>query len=129
MVLMRVGQHQAGEVLDPLGDEARVRHDDFDRGRLVAAESDVDSILSNLISNVPAVLLLKPVVAHMPNARLGWLTAAAASTLAGNLTLLGSVANLIVAETAARWRIDAGRLELLDPQGRAIARFDAVYLR
>ena len=42
----------------------------------------------------------------MPDARLGWLTVAAASTLAGNLTLLGSVANLIVAETAARWRID-----------------------
>jgi Na+/H+ antiporter NhaD/arsenite permease-like protein len=29
-----------------------------------------------------------------------WLTLAMASTLAGNLTLLGSVANLIVAETA-----------------------------
>lgn len=63
-------------------------------------------ILSNLISNVPAVLLLKPVVANMENARLGWITVAAASTLAGNLTLLGSVANLIVAETAERWRID-----------------------
>jgi Na+/H+ antiporter NhaD/arsenite permease-like protein len=64
------------------------------------------SVLSNLISNVPAVLLLRPVVAHMANAHLGWLTVAASSTLAGNLTLLGSVANLIVAETANRWRID-----------------------
>jgi Na+/H+ antiporter NhaD/arsenite permease-like protein len=62
-------------------------------------------VLSNLISNVPAVLLLKPVVVNMPNAHLGWLTVAAASTLAGNLTLLGSVANLIVAETAERCRI------------------------
>ena len=42
----------------------------------------------------------------MVNPRLGWLTVAMASTLAGNLTLLGSVANLIVAETAQRWRID-----------------------
>lgn len=66
----------------------------------------ITSVLSNLISNVPAVLLLKPVVASMENARLGWLTVAASSTLAGNLTLLGSVANLIVAETADRWRID-----------------------
>jgi Na+/H+ antiporter NhaD/arsenite permease-like protein len=30
---------------------------------------------------------------------------AAASTLAGNLTLLGSVANLIMAELAARWNV------------------------
>lgn len=62
--------------------------------------------LSNIVSNVPAVLLLKPVVAGMENARIGWLTLASASTLAGNLTLLGSVANLIVAETASRWRVD-----------------------
>jgi Na+/H+ antiporter NhaD/arsenite permease-like protein len=66
----------------------------------------ITGVLSNLISNVPAVLLLKPVVANMDNVRLGWLTIAAASTLAGNLTLLGSVANLIVAEIAERWRID-----------------------
>lgn len=64
------------------------------------------AVLSNLISNVPAVMLLRPVAAAMANPRLGWLTIAAASTLAGNLTLLGSVANLIVAETASRWRID-----------------------
>ncbi len=62
--------------------------------------------LSNIISNVPAVMLLRPVIASMADARLGWLTIAAASTLAGNLTLLGSVANLIVAETAERWRIN-----------------------
>lgn len=62
--------------------------------------------LSNIVSNVPAVLLLKPLVAGMENARIGWLTLASASTLAGNLTLLGSVANLIVAETASRWRVD-----------------------
>lgn len=68
--------------------------------------SALTAVLSNLISNVPAVLLLKPVVASMSSPRLGWLTLAAASTLAGNLTLLGSVANLIVAETAQRWRID-----------------------
>lgn len=61
----------------------------------------VTTALSNLVSNVPAVLLLKPVVAGLDNPVAGWLTLAMASTLAGNLTLLGSVANLIVAESAA----------------------------
>ena len=59
-------------------------------------------VLSNLVSNVPAVLLLRPAVTALPNPEAGWLTLAASSTLAGNLTLLGSVANLIVAEIAAK---------------------------
>ena len=57
-------------------------------------------ILSNLISNVPAVLLLQPLIPHGDTR--SWLLLAAASTLAGNLTLLGSVANLIVAEAVAK---------------------------
>lgn len=73
------------------------------------------ALLSNLVSNVPAVLLLKPVATHMPNPRLGWLTIAAASTLAGNLTLVGSMANLIVAETAQRWRVDLSFWEYTKP--------------
>jgi Na+/H+ antiporter NhaD/arsenite permease-like protein len=56
--------------------------------------------LSNVVSNVPAVLLMRPEVAAMPNPQLYWLILAMASTLAGNLTLLGSAANLIVAELA-----------------------------
>ena len=56
--------------------------------------------LSNLISNVPAVLLFRSAIPHLADPRRAWLTLAMASTLAGNLTLLGSVANLIVAETA-----------------------------
>lgn len=76
------------------------------QGANVLNLTGVTAVLSNLISNVPAVLLLKPVVASMADPRIGWLTAAAASTLAGNLTLLGSVANLIVAETASRWRVE-----------------------
>jgi Na+/H+ antiporter NhaD/arsenite permease-like protein len=67
--------------------------------------SAVAVILSNLVSNVPAVLLLKPVTASLADPRAGWLTLAAASTLAGNLTLLGSVANLIVAEIAGRRKV------------------------
>lgn len=59
-------------------------------------------VLSNGVSNVPAVLLLRPLVTELPWAETAWLTLAMATTLAGNLTLLGSVANLIVAETARR---------------------------
>lgn len=58
--------------------------------------------LSNVVSNVPAVLLLRGPVGRLPNAEHGFLVLAMASTLAGNLTLLGSVANLIVAELARR---------------------------
>ncbi len=60
--------------------------------------------LSNLVSNVPAVLLLEPVVQAMPAAtkESGWLALAMSSTFAGNLTILGSVANLIVVESARR---------------------------
>lgn len=60
----------------------------------------VTVLLSNLVSNVPAVLLLHQVIPH-PDTRT-WLLVAASSTLAGNLTLLGSVANLIVAEAVAK---------------------------
>jgi len=54
--------------------------------------------LSNIVSNVPAVMLLKPLAAGLHDARNGWLVLAMASTLAGNLTITGSVANLIVVE-------------------------------
>jgi Na+/H+ antiporter NhaD/arsenite permease-like protein len=60
------------------------------------------AVLSNLVSNVPAVLVFKGFVPHLANARHAWLTLAMASTLAGNLTVLGSVANLIVVERARR---------------------------
>ncbi|QHG17068.1 anion transporter [Nostoc sp. ATCC 53789] len=60
----------------------------------------ITALLSNLVSNVPAVLLLHHLIPH-PDTRT-WLLLAAASTLAGNLTLLGSVANLIVAEAVAK---------------------------
>jgi len=60
--------------------------------------------LSNLVSNVPAVLLFKPLMRAMAEAdrEQAWLALAMSSTLAGNLTVLGSVANLIVVEGARR---------------------------
>ena len=56
--------------------------------------------LSNLVSNVPAVILWLPVVPHTAHPNFVWLVMAMSSTFAGNLTLLGSMANLIVAERA-----------------------------
>jgi len=64
--------------------------------------STVAAVLSNLTSNVPAVMLFSRVVPHLSDAREAWLTLAMASTLAGNLTILGSIANLIVVEGARR---------------------------
>jgi Na+/H+ antiporter NhaD/arsenite permease-like protein len=55
---------------------------------------------SNLFSNVPFVMLLHGWLPQLPQARLLWLTLAMSSTFAGNLTLVGSVANLIVVQRA-----------------------------
>jgi Na+/H+ antiporter NhaD/arsenite permease-like protein len=60
--------------------------------------------LSNLVSNVPAVLLMEPVLKAVPpeSQENAWLALAMSSTFAGNFTVLGSVANLIVVECARR---------------------------
>ncbi|MEJ0016364.1 MAG: anion transporter [Acetobacteraceae bacterium] len=66
------------------------------------------AVLSNLVSNVPAVLLLKPFVAVLEDHDRAWLVVAMAATLAGNFTVLGSIANLIVVEKAARRGVTIG---------------------
>jgi Na+/H+ antiporter NhaD/arsenite permease-like protein len=60
----------------------------------------VVAVLSNVVSNVPAVMLLKSSVPGFSNSHIAWMALAMASTLAGNLTITGSVANLIVVESA-----------------------------
>jgi len=58
------------------------------------------AILANLISNVPSVMLIGEM---LPAGDVTlWLTLAAASTLAGNATLMGAAANIIVAEEAEK---------------------------
>jgi Na+/H+ antiporter NhaD/arsenite permease-like protein len=68
----------------------------------------ISAALSNLVSNVPAVLLLEPIAQSIPAAgrETAWLVLAMSSTLAGNLTVLGSVANLIVVENANRQGVE-----------------------
>jgi Na+/H+ antiporter NhaD/arsenite permease-like protein len=55
---------------------------------------------SNLISNVPMVLLTGPWLAELGAPERGFALLGFVTTVAGNLTLLGSVANIIVAEQA-----------------------------
>ena len=63
-------------------------------------------MLSNIVSNVPAVLVLKPFVGELHDPQRAWLVVAMTSTLAGNFTLVGSVANLIVAQRAKARGVD-----------------------
>ncbi len=63
------------------------------------------AMLSNLVSNVPAVMLVKPFIIQFVNPEKTWLLLAMSTTFAGNLTLIGSVANLIVAESAKHYGI------------------------
>jgi Na+/H+ antiporter NhaD/arsenite permease-like protein len=55
-------------------------------------------VLSNIVSNVPAVMLLLPLAQHP----LAGPLLALVSTLAGNLLIVGSIANIIVVDSAAR---------------------------
>lgn len=61
------------------------------------------AVLSNLVSNVPAVVLIGGMLP--PDSTGLWMALAASSTLAGNATLIGSAANIIVAERSEDYGI------------------------
>jgi len=77
-----------------------------DRLKNIAVLSVVAAVLSNLVSNVPSMLLFKPIYPQISQGMSTGLVLASASTFAGNLTLLGSLANLIVVEQARREGIE-----------------------
>ena len=63
-----------------------------------------------VVSNVPFILLAEPWIRTMPDPHFAWMSTALFSTWAGNLTLIGSVANIIVVETtSAEHEIGFGR--------------------
>jgi Na+/H+ antiporter NhaD/arsenite permease-like protein len=62
--------------------------------------SAIFALGSNVVSNVPFIVLVGSQMHTLVDPTLGWELLAMASTFAGNLTLLGSVANIIVAEQA-----------------------------
>ena len=70
--------------------------------------SGITALLSNIVSNVPAVLVLKPFIAQLQNQQRAWLSVAMASTLAGNFAIVGSVANLIVVQRARAQNVEIG---------------------
>jgi Na+/H+ antiporter NhaD/arsenite permease-like protein len=74
-----------------------IKHDDLSGFLGLSA---LTTLLSNIVSNVPAVILMRPLIEHLGGGDKLWLLLAMSSTFAGNLTLVGSVANLIVAEKA-----------------------------
>lgn len=77
----------------------------FDLGSL-SVLTGVTTILSNIFSNVPAVMLLMKFLKSSDSAQ--WYTLAVSSTFAGNLILLGSIANLIVVEKAEEQGVTMG---------------------
>ncbi|MCX7770497.1 MAG: anion transporter [Proteobacteria bacterium] len=70
--------------------------------------SIISGLLSNIVSNVPAVLIFKPMLSSAQE--IHWLILAMSSTLAGNLTILGSIANIIVIE-GAKGKVKIGFFE------------------
>lgn len=105
-VVMR-GLEASGAVAH-LEDAAVAWAQDGGEWRLVGAVSGAMLALSNLISNVPAVILWRNVVPTLPDPDLAWRALAMSSTFAGNLLLVGSMANLIVAERAQARGITVG---------------------
>lgn len=105
LFVITAGVEHAGLTDEILG--ARVAAH-LDRPAVLTA---VTALLSNLVSNVPAVLLFKPLVPRLADPQGAWLILAMASTLAGNLTLVGSVANLVVVESARGEGVRIGMAE------------------
>jgi Na+/H+ antiporter NhaD/arsenite permease-like protein len=68
--------------------------------RGVALFTALMTLGSNVVSNVPMVLLTGPHLAGLGNGTFAWVLLAFTTTVAGNLTIVGSVANIIVVEGA-----------------------------
>ncbi len=72
----------------------------------------VSTFISQMVSNVPLTMLLLPVLRNVPGHVL-WISLAAGSTLGGNLTIIGAIANIIVVESAAKEGIHIGFMSFL----------------
>lgn len=62
----------------------------------------VMTVVSSLVGNVPAVMLVRKTMESFPDPQAGWLLLAMATTLSGNLVITASVANIIVVEQARK---------------------------
>ncbi|MEK7281361.1 MAG: SLC13 family permease, partial [Chloroflexota bacterium] len=78
----------------------------------IVSVSLVSTVVSQVVSNVPLTMLVIPVLKSVPGDVL-WVALAAGATLGGNLTIIGAVANIIVAEGADRQGIHISFKEFL----------------
>ncbi len=70
----------------------------------------ISLILSQIVSNVPFTILMIPILKSSGN-NIIWLSLASASTLAGNATIFGAMANIIVIESAKKQNINISFFE------------------
>ncbi|MBE0663695.1 MAG: anion transporter [Bacteroidales bacterium] len=80
----------------------------------IGAIHGISLALVQVVSNVPFTVVMLPFMKAAASELL-WLTLASASTLAGNATIIGAIANLIVIEVAEREGIKIGFFEFLKP--------------
>lgn len=64
-------------------------------------------VLSQIVSNVPYTILMLPIL-KTASSDLLWLSLASSATLAGNATIIGAVANIIVIEVAKKYDVEIG---------------------
>jgi Na+/H+ antiporter NhaD/arsenite permease-like protein len=76
----------------------------------IAKMHGLSLFLSQIVSNVPYTVMMLPVLKPLGSDLL-WLSLASASTLAGNATIIGAMANLIVIESAEKQHVKIGFLE------------------
>lgn len=69
-------------------------------------------IMSQIVSNVPFTVLMLPIL-KPASSNLLWLSLASSATIAGNATIIGAVANLIVIEVAKKYEIEIGFWQFL----------------
>lgn len=80
----------------------------------IGAIHGLSLVLVQIVSNVPFTIVMVPFM-KAANSELLWLSLASASTLAGNATIIGAIANLIVIESADREGVKIGFFEFLKP--------------
>ncbi len=78
----------------------------------ISALHGISFIFSQIVSNVPFTVLILPLMKTLDSEVL-WISLASASTLAGNATIIGAMANLIVIESAEKLNVRIGFLAFL----------------
>ncbi|MDO5760117.1 MAG: anion transporter, partial [Bacteroidota bacterium] len=74
----------------------------------------ISILLSQVLSNVPYTILILPLFIQA-NSQILWLSLATSSTLAGNITIFGAMANLIVIEQANKNNVSISNKEFYPP--------------